>query len=169
MRVPLQYRFADDGIFPNSSLPVLVYPDAITPADPSRFEGIFAQHGWTGSWRNGLYRVSHFHSTAHEVLGVYRGTVRVRLGGARGLELTFSAGDVLVIPAGIAHENVQSSSDFAVVGAYPSGTGPDMQYGKPAERPAADERIAKLGVPLTDPVHGVDGPLTKLWNLVASP
>jgi uncharacterized protein YjlB len=163
-RVPLLHFFADDGIFPNSYLPVLVYPQAALPANPSRFEALFAEHGWTGSWRNGLYSVRHFHSSAHEVLGIYRGRVRVRLGGAQGAELAFNAGDVLVIPAGVAHENVESTADFAVVGAYPSGTGPDMQYGRPGERPSVDQRIAKLALPTADPVYGGGGPLTKLWK-----
>jgi uncharacterized protein YjlB len=40
----------------------------------------------------------------------------------------------------------------------------DMRYGKPGERPAADERIARVGLPRKDPLHGADGPLSALWR-----
>ncbi|WP_250123845.1 cupin domain-containing protein [Chroococcidiopsis sp. CCMEE 29] len=64
----------------------------------------------------------HYHSTAHEVLGISRGKAAVRLGGdARGQTFEVRAGDVIIIPAGVAHKNLDSSSDFLVVGAYPLG------------------------------------------------
>src|SRR3954465_13733219 len=128
---PARHLFADDGVFPNSKLPVLVYKAALaTPAAPA-FEELFDEHGWSSSWRNGLFGVHHYHSTAHEVLGVYQGRVDVRLGGDKGTLVTLHAGDVVVIPAGVAHKNDGASADFKVVGAYPLGTGPDMNYGKP--------------------------------------
>ena len=54
--------------------------------------------------------------------------------------------------------------DDSVVGAYPDGTGPDMQYGKPGERPGTDRNIAAVPAPAADPVHGGTGPLTRLWR-----
>jgi uncharacterized protein YjlB len=39
-----------------------------------------------------------------------------------------------------------------------------MQYGKPGERPAADERIAQVAMPKSEPVFGADGPLSALWE-----
>ena len=39
-----------------------------------------------------------------------------------------------------------------------------MQYGKPGERPAADERIAQVAMPKSDPVFGVDGPMKAHWQ-----
>jgi uncharacterized protein YjlB len=150
--------------FPNSRLPALIYNAVVTSGDLApRFEALFAENGWTGSWRNGLYRQHHYHSTAHEVLGVYRGQVSVRLGGPRGPLVTLQAGDVAVIPAGVAHKNEWQSPDFAVVGAYPAGTHPDMQYGKSGERPQADRRIQSLAVPVRDPVLGSNGGVTRLW------
>jgi len=39
----------------------------------------------------------------------------------------------------------------------------DMNKGEKGERPAADERIAKLGLPEKDPVQGAGGVLNQLW------
>jgi uncharacterized protein YjlB len=164
-RTPRSELLADSGDFPNSRWPALVYQGVLAAgADlATGFEELFAKNGWTGSWRNGLYRQHHFHSTAHEALGVYRGTVSVRLGGPKGPLITLEAGDVAVIPAGVAHKNEAQSADFAVVGAYPTGTGPDMQYGKPGERPRVDHNIARVAKPLLDPVDGESGALLSLW------
>jgi uncharacterized protein YjlB len=165
-KVPLQYVLPETTAFPSNPLPVLVYRAALSEPSPDVFEKVFEKHGWTGSWRNGLYTFHHYHSTAHEVLGVYRGSVRVRLGGEQGVELTLNAGDAVVIPGGVAHKNEGASSDFAVVGAYPSGTGPDMQYGKPGERPSSDQRIQALALPAADPLQGANGSLVTLWKSV---
>jgi uncharacterized protein YjlB len=151
--------------FPNSRLPALVYAGVLAGGDlASRFEALFEQNGWTGSWRNGLYRTHHYHSTAHEVLGVYRGSVKVRLGGPEGPIIELRAGDVAVIPAGVAHKNEAQSDDFAVVGAYPAGTSPDLQYGKEGERPRTDRNIAAVALPSSDPTTGKSGALTRLWR-----
>ena len=86
------HRFADDGAIPNNpALPLLVYPGALNllGGDPAaKCEAVFAANDWGGCWRNGIYPFPHYHSTAHEVLGICRGEVRVRLGGDVGIELT---------------------------------------------------------------------------------
>jgi uncharacterized protein YjlB len=97
------------------------------------------------------------------VLGVYGGSAEVRLGGPGGALLGVAAGDVVVIPAGVAHKNESQSADFRVVGAYPTGTSPDMMLGEPGERPAADQRIAGVAMPASDPLGGCAGALTTLW------
>ncbi|HVY28147.1 MAG TPA: cupin domain-containing protein [Polyangiaceae bacterium] len=165
-REPRTTSLKDTGQFPNSRLPALVYEAALPPgADlADRFEALFEKNGWSRSWRNGLYRVHHYHSTAHEVLGVYRGFVKVRLGGPDGPTVELHAGDVAIIPAGVAHKNEAQSDDFAVVGAYPAGTGPDMQYGKEGERPRTDRNIAAVALPPRDPVAGQTGALPRLWR-----
>jgi uncharacterized protein YjlB len=89
----------------------------------------------------------------------------VQFGGETGPVIIASAGDVIVIPAGVAHKNLLSSHDFRVVGAYPAGQTWDMKYGKKEERPAADHRISAVALPETDPVKGAGGPLIKLWDL----
>src|SRR5262245_48603087 len=117
------YRFADDGVVPNSRLPVVVYRAAL-PASGDRAaqcEAMFARNGWPDAWRNGIYGHHHFHSTAHEVLGIARGQARVRLGGEGGETVEIAAGDVVVIPAGVAHKREVASADLLVIGAYPAG------------------------------------------------
>lgn len=159
---------SDDGTFPNNStLPILIYHNVISfpEHDPAAiFEKIFAQHSWPNSWRNGIFGYHHYHSTAHEVLGVYRGTASVQLGGEHGMVFNVRRGDAILIPAGIAHKNLGASPDFQVVGAYPQGQSPDMCYGRSGERPEADQRITDVPVPHTDPLYGVQGPVHEYWR-----
>jgi uncharacterized protein YjlB len=164
MQSPEPLVFPDDGSFPNSRLPALLYRAALTGRDLGvGFENLFGRNGWTGSWRNGLYTFHHYHSTAHEVLGIHRGNVKVMLGGEKGRVISLTAGDVCVIPAGVAHRNLEASSDYGVVGAYPTGTSPDVQYGRAGERPGTDKTIASLALPTLDPVGGTAGALAAIW------
>ncbi len=158
----------DDGIFPNNgNLPLILYRNAIRfeGGGPELLEEIFHRNNWVGSWRNGIYPFHHYHSTAHEVLGVYSGQCRVQLGGPEGKVFDIEKGDVVLIPAGVAHKNLGSSPDFRVVGAYPTGQSWDMNYGKEGERPAADRNIPGVGLPGEDPVFGDLGPVKEQWNL----
>jgi len=93
------------------------------------FRDKFAVNGWTGSWSGGVYDWHHFHRTTHEVLGCHRGQAVLRLGGEAGRDVVLKAGDVVIIPAGLAHCCRSASSDFTVLGAYPGGAEPDMQTG----------------------------------------
>ena len=158
----------DDGTFPNNAhLPLLAYQGvlALPAGDPARaVEELFEVHNWGGSWRNGIFSYHHYHSTAHEALGVYSGNARVQLGGPSGPEFEVGRGDVIVIPAGVAHKNLGASPDFRVVGAYPAGQRPDMNTGKSNERPQADRNIANVALPTMDPVFGDAGPLIRLWH-----
>jgi len=163
--------FGDDGRFLNNEkLPLVLYQNAVKlpQRDPAAtFEEIFHPNGWGNSWRNGIYPYHHYHSTAHEVLGISRGKASVRLGGD-GCGQTFEvrSGDVIIIPAGVAHKNLGSSSDFLVIGAYPLGQKWDMNYGKPGECPQAERNIAQVPLPKTDPVYGQDGQLAEYWHLL---
>lgn len=156
--------FADDGHFPNSTLPVVIYAQAVADPSPEAMEALFDANDWPSAWRYGVYDYHHFHSTAHEVLGVARGSASLHLGGPEGRIYDVRAGDVILLPAGTGHKNLGSSPDFLVVGAYPPGTSADMMYGKAGERPGADERIAKVPLPKTDPVGGQGGPVLEKWG-----
>jgi len=157
------------GAFPNNAkLPVLVYRDALTAADKEslavRFEETFAANEWTESWRDVVYDRHHFHSTAHEVLGCYSGRARVQLGGPGGPSCDLAPGDVLVLPAGVAHRCVKRTVNFRVVGAYAGGRHYDMRYGKGEEPESVEQQIAQVPLPDLDPVAGAKGPLLQTWT-----
>jgi uncharacterized protein YjlB len=158
----------DDGVYPNNNaLPLVALQGALALSGGDAaviLEELFRANLWGGSWRNGVYGFHHYHSTAHEVLGVYGGTARVQFGGERGVVLKISPGDVVVIPAGVAHKNLGASHDFRVVGAYPRGQRWDLCYGEPGERPQAGQNIARVPLPEADPVYGTDGPLIEYWS-----
>jgi uncharacterized protein YjlB len=127
-------------------------------------ERVFGMNRWSRPWHDGVYNYHHYHSTAHEALGCYAGRARLQLGGPTGLEVEIALGDVLVLPAGVAHKNLDASEDFCVVGSYAGGRSYDMKYGHADERPEAEERIARVPLPETDPVYGKDGPLMRYWR-----
>ena len=162
------YHFADDGLgFPNSPLPLLVYRAALTP-DPAAMVRAFAEQGWSNSWHDGIFGYHHFHSIAHEVLGITSGEVHVVFGGPSGSRVAVRAGDAVVIPAGVAHFNAGQSPDLLVVGAYPGGSNYDVRRGNPAEREIAMRAIAAAPLPDNDPVLGQAGDLRRLWTKLSS-
>ena len=163
------YRLKDDGIIPNNpKLPLVVYRGALRPEVKDMagvFEEIFNKNGWGGSWRNGVYPFPHYHSTAHEVLGCYRGSAKIRFGGECGVILEVRAGDVAILPAGTGHQNLGASFRFGVVGAYPAGQEHyDMCYGKAGERLRADDNINRVPLPGMDPLYGPASPLGQNWK-----
>lgn len=164
MTMPEHLLFKPSAGVPNNpDLPVLIYRAAL-PAAATRIEAIMDSNGWDCRWRDSIFDYHHFHTTAHEALGIARGSARVLIGGKGGTELRLTAGDVVVLPAGTGHRRLEASADFLVIGAYPPGQGYEI------ERPAAnglDEALARIrAVPLpdSDPVEGIDGPLTRLWT-----
>jgi uncharacterized protein YjlB len=162
-----EHIFADDGGVPNNpSLPLIVYRAALEtgPRCAAVCERLFADNGWSGAWRNGIYAHHHYHSTAHEVLGIAAGSVRVRLGGEDGTTVELHAGDVVVIPAGVAHKNEGASPDLLVVGAYPGGTSPDMCSPAAQHCERALRNVREVPLPASDPVYGKPGPLIERWR-----
>lgn len=148
----------------NPDLPVLVYRNAI-PAEGEMaptFEERFRGNGWQGIWQNGVFDFQHYHTGAHEVLGIAGGRARLLIGGAGGAELSVNAGDCLILPAGTGHMRIDASRDFLVVGAYPPGQDADIQTGPASE--AQLDRIANLPLPRTDPVGGAEGALLRAWS-----
>jgi uncharacterized protein YjlB len=111
------------------------------------------------------FSISPLPQTTHEVLGVYRGTATLQLGGEKGRQFVVKAGDVIVIPAGVGHKRLQSSAGFRVVGAYPGGRQWDLLRGLRGERPQADRNIAAVPSPDNDPLYGPAGPLKQIWIL----
>jgi uncharacterized protein YjlB len=85
-----------DRIPNNPRFPVLIYHgvDAAAAGAEAARE-LFAQHGWGGSWVNGVFGFHHFHSTSHEALAVVSGRATLELGGPQGdaFEVSLLRGD----------------------------------------------------------------------------
>jgi uncharacterized protein YjlB len=164
------FILTDDGVFPNNrKLPLLVYRKVLSLDGPDligQVRTLFAENGWGGSWVNGIFDYHHYHSTSHEVLAICGGRAEVCFGGEHGIILTLAAGDVVIIPAGVAHKNRGAGNDFVVVGAYPHGQeNYDMCRGKHEERREADRNIVSVRVPESDPLYGPAGPLMEHWRV----
>lgn len=171
LAAPLTFHFKDDGAVPNNPrLPMLVYKRAIdlsASRDPeAEIENLFSANGWGhGGWRNGIYPFAHYHSMIHEVLGIARGSARVRFGGEDGEVLEVRPGDVAVLPAGTGHQRLSDEGGLVVIGGYPATGTYDLCRGdRPADRIAALKTIPHVPQPGSDPVSGRDGALTALWK-----
>jgi uncharacterized protein YjlB len=165
----ITHKFADDGSIPNNAaLPLVLYRGGIDLAgspDPEELiEQTFAQNGWGGLWRNGIYRYAHYHSMVHEALGIARGGATVRFGGKSGCDIAIKAGDAVILPAGTGHQLVAIRGELVVIGAYPPAGTYDLCRGSKAEHERALAAIANVPPPPTDPVFGPSGPLMKLWR-----
>jgi uncharacterized protein YjlB len=154
-----------NGWVPNNSrLPVIVYRHAFDADAPKLVEQIetrFAHHAWPVQWRNGVFDFHHFHSTAHEVLGVFAGAAEVILGGPGGRTVRLAAGDVLLLPAGTGHCLLSRTDAFQVAGGYPAG----QQWDIRRDALTSDElrAMAALPFPASDPVYGTSGPVIERW------
>ena len=162
-----KFPFRDDGEIPNNRWPLVIYRSAVkldTTYDPAAvFEELFARNGWSGSWRDSMYGWLHYHSNTHEVLGVARGQLKARFGGAHGRVIRVKAGDVLILPAGVGHNCVHASADLLIVGAYPG----KRRYDECEPKDTDDTlraRIQRVPRPRMDPVYGRRGPLFAAWK-----
>jgi uncharacterized protein YjlB len=163
---PEIHFLSDAGWCPNNPLlPLVIYRRALEGEGETlaeKFEELFARHGWPPAWRYTIFDYAHYHSTSHEVIGVYRGEASVRLGDTAGFTTCLRAGDVILIPAGVSHERLQSSADFHGVGAYPKGCEVDEQRRERNDREGSERRIAALPIPERDPVSGES--LREVWS-----
>jgi len=159
--------FADDGDIPNSRLPLIVYRQAIEPSGRNlavAFEDLFGGNTWGGGWRNGIFPFHHYHSTAHEVLGIAHGEAEVRFGGEAGQTFGITAGDAVLIPAGVGHKRLSASHDLLVIGAYPRGQRADLMREGAEDKAGIRARIAAVALPRTDPIAGASGPMRTEWT-----
>ena len=157
--------------FPNSSIlkkPLLIYHSVFLPTDAKISPSIIEKHLQTinvvdPQWRYTMDSTSHFHSTTHEVLCVSSGRARLCFGveeNPKRAEVEAGVGDVMVIPAGVAHrllEDIQGG--FEMVGSYPRGGKMwDLCFGKEGEEDKV-KGIGELGWFERDPVYGNEGPV----------
>ncbi|KAF3015815.1 hypothetical protein E8E14_002240 [Neopestalotiopsis sp. 37M] len=143
MAEPRKYFLAPTALIPNSPQPLLHYPGFLSReveespnAAAVSCHKLFESNSWTTQWifRYGSTQRSHYHSTAHECMVVLTGHARIRFGVADtadnlednthgaakedgGVELDARAGDVFIIPAGVAHKtyNTQPEAEFALL------------------------------------------------------
>src|SRR4051812_27559200 len=99
-KTPRKLYFAKGSDVPNNTLPALLFRGILAPSAAGkgqRFRQAFKKNRWTGLWTDTIYDYTHFHSNAHEVLGIAEGKVTVRLGGEDGRLFRLKAGDMLVL------------------------------------------------------------------------
>lgn len=162
----LSYLIEPQGTFPNNnSLPVLLYRQALTATAPEEIEQLLIRNSWHNPWRDSIYPYHHYHSNTHEVLAIYSGRCDVQLGGDTDHIITVEEGDVLIIPAGVSHKNIQATSDFKCIGAYPENIAYDMFYGDSNGLIVTEQKIKQTPLPLSDPLYGTDGVLFTYWKV----
>jgi len=172
----------------NGALPLILYKAAVEFGDrepEAVFEEIFWGNAWADGFRDGTFPFHHYHSAAHEVVGVARGTAVLQFGGPDGPHVEVAAGDACVIPAGVVHRRIDDAPGYSVVGAYPhhqvpdccvmsqaaadaAGVHPDaaeleVKLIGEAQLAAAKTTIAATVLPITDPLSGSSGPIADLW------
>lgn len=161
------YFISDNKPFPNNRLPVILYTEIFHEEKEDYgddFLHLFRENGWGNSWRNGVYPFHHYHGEAHEVLGCAKGRVKIMLGGEGGEIYELHKGEAVLLPAGVAHCRVESTSDFSIIGAYPHNQSPDLNKGMEEEYKVNIEKIEKVQKPVKDPVTGLDIPAVEEWK-----
>lgn len=112
-----------------------------------------------------MYTTSHYHSTTHEILCIIRGRANLLFGGEQNpgrVEQEVTTGDVIVVPAGVAHRLLQDvEGAFEMLGSYPKGCSWDMCYGGEGEEGKA-AAVGDVKWLERDPMYGEDGPV--LWG-----
>jgi len=161
------YYFNDDGVIPNNKLPVIVYQKVIDGKDASDWlENTFKKNNWLNNWRDIVLPYDHFHSNTHEVLGLGRGKVSLKIGGVNGKIFDLNMGDVLIIPAGVGHHSVSAHTNYQFVGGYPNGNDWDLKTGlEEHERTTILKAISNQAIPDKDPIFGQEGLLLAKWKI----
>ena len=129
-----EHHYAPDGTVVNSRLPLLVYRNAVQGGPDGDLVAAMKQtfvqrNDWLNYWtEHSVYPYPHFHSTAHEVLGVVR-TMPLRLGGAgagantllgRRHNMSPHMRPAHGVPGGAAHQ-ARRQENVMMVGGYPEG------------------------------------------------
>ncbi|KAF2127819.1 hypothetical protein P153DRAFT_377322 [Dothidotthia symphoricarpi CBS 119687] len=163
------HQIPTHALLPNTTPhahPLTIYHSAFPPTtSPSTLESHLRTNALSPQWRYTMYTTTHYHSTTHEVLCVFRGRAQLLFGGEANpgrVEVEVKAGDAVVVPAGVAHRLVRDvEGGFEMVGAYPKGCSWDMCYGKEGEEGNA-QAVGRVGWLERDPLYGKDGPV--LWS-----
>jgi uncharacterized protein YjlB len=161
------FVFKPDGDIPNNALPLVLYRGALPRGlqTPAAAQALFRENDWVGNWVDGVFDYWHFHVTGHEVLGCVQGDADIGFGGDNGAKVTFTAGDVVAIPAGVGHKRLSvNRGGFTVVGGYPPRQNGTITRPGEITLDEAKARIADLALPKGDPI-GNQGPLIAAWKV----
>lgn len=209
----ISYDIKPTKLIPNSPKQLLLYKNVFVQdgkVDITRAYDTFLKNGWDVQWvtRYGRTQRSHYHPETHEAMIVVSGPGSIRWGVADlddddekhtygdareegGLLMEVNVGDVLIVPAGVAHKNYDpftanpdfkpltgkargiESDDpramvqnvelegFTMMGAYPRGL--NWSWEEKGD-PSTFEACWNVEVPTLDPVFGVEGGIRKYWN-----
>ncbi|KAF2091216.1 hypothetical protein K490DRAFT_54110 [Saccharata proteae CBS 121410] len=173
---PETYHFSPTPHVPNSTLPVLLYRNVLPhPPDAASVQAFIEPNRWL---RGGVFKTvttHHFHSLTHECYAVFRGSSTLLLGRgpldcadeAAATVVEVEEGDVIILPAGVAHCSLDSAHDYEYMGLYPEGSPHwDNNWCKAdaQETAAKAANAAKVPVPSDDPIYGRGGPLCSIWG-----
>lgn len=155
--------------YPNNSLPVLYYEGAIknltdSPEAAQEVQAFFKENGYSNIWIDGIFSYHHFHSNTHEALACLAGEAEVQLGGPDAEIFLFRKGDVLLLPAGTTHKQINATEEFKIIGAYPNGIEPDLQKGSLEAYSEIKKRISEVPIPETDPLNKKEGATFDHWK-----
>ncbi|OKP13878.1 hypothetical protein PENSUB_453 [Penicillium subrubescens] len=188
-----QYHLFPTKLVPNSPRPLLHYKSVLpkhpntSHCDPVSVWNLFTKNDWDVQWifRYGPTQLSHYHSQAHECMAVLSGTAKIRFGVADtspdmhentygsaredgGVVLHAEAGDVFVIPAGVAHKthDTKPDAEFALLS-------PGKGHGIEAEDPVeALSRVRLEGFTMMGAYCGgewdfvaMGGEFEKVWSV----
>ena len=162
------HYFSDDGIVPNSRLPVLIYRRAFDLNKlhvKERLRKVIEENGWTIRLVGDSVVSTHlhYHSWAHEVLVALKGHATLQIGGKKGRDIELNAGDAMAIPAGVAHKRLDKAENFTVASLFLKGVHWNVCTDLPEPYKRAKKEIPRAKMPIADPIYGVDGPLMKYW------
>lgn len=209
------YHLKPTALIPNSRYPLLHYRGFLSADAKSianQFYDLLSSNGWEAQWifRYGQTQRSHYHSFAHECMVILTGTATIRFGVGDtvedmhentygsgreegGIELEAKAGDVFIIPVGVAHKtfnalpatefalltpgdghglppNAKETLDaieltgFTMLGAYPED-GKKWDFAVGGEGAAAYADVWAVGPPKSDPILGKsEEGLCGLWK-----
>lgn len=161
----ITYYFENDGDIPNNILPVVIYKNSLQYMPNKNFESTFLQNGWANNWHDIILMEDHFHSNAHEVLGLKSGQARLMLGGKNGEIVSVETGDVIILPAGVGHYSVDNSVEYQFVGGYPNGADWNLHFSLKKENSQTIlAEIANIPLPEKDPIFGDKGALFEYWK-----
>ncbi len=145
---------------PNNRLPLLVYRNAIPGGGVDEMTEVFRSNGWSNNWQvKGLFTYGHFHSTTHECLGCASGwlDLKVSVGPDGWTKIRVTAGDVVIMPAGVSHQDIAHSDDNIICGGYPDGRSWDnmrQDFLTHEQFLQACKRVLSLPIPDRDPIGG---------------